>query len=209
MDQHIRAACDLDDGLCFRSWWMYERLGQIMVDVGSQQSPQLIYFGTELRLKDPSKWVIPIELLAGYFFAVVALLFLGWGKRWAPIRADRESHGRLLGRHTREPGGHRGLRRDVIFRLPAFVWFTIAMALPVYFIPRRRLLHALGGLGALALVAWADWPVDSRGVATEVSWSPYYQVRYKRRHMSIDVTISATRECNESTSSVRATTQRT
>ncbi len=51
-----------------------------MIDVGSQQSPQLIYFGTEARVKDPSKWVIPIEMLAGYFFALVALLFVGLGQ---------------------------------------------------------------------------------------------------------------------------------
>ena len=60
-----------------------------MIDVGSQQSPQLIYFGTDARVKDPSKWVVPIELLAAYFFALVALLFVGpgqeMGRRFAAI----------------------------------------------------------------------------------------------------------------------------
>src|SRR5262249_44412080 len=45
----------------------------------------------------------------------------------------------------------------------------------------------LGGLGVLALVVLADWPRDSLGVATEVIWSPYYQVRFKPRYLSIDV----------------------
>ena len=58
----------------------------------------------------------------------------------------------------------------------------------VGFVPRRRWLHALGGLGVLALVAAgrlaagrdSAWP-------TEVIWSPYYQVRFKPRYLSIDV----------------------
>ncbi len=33
----------------------------------------------------------------------------------------------------------------------------------------------------------ADWPRDSLGVPTEVIWSPYYQVRFKPRYLSIDV----------------------
>jgi SAM-dependent methyltransferase len=170
------------------SLWIYERAGQIMVDVGSQQSPQLIYFGTELRLKDPSKWVIPIEVLAGYFFALVALLFLGLGQEMGRRFAIIEN--RLLAYSADILGSLAGIAAFAamsFFRLPAYVWFAITFALGVYFVPRRRLLHAIGGLGALALVAWADWPVDAKGVATEVLWSPYYQVRFKPRYMSIDV----------------------
>jgi SAM-dependent methyltransferase len=170
------------------SWWIYERFGQIMVDVGSQQSPQLIYFGTELRLKDPSKWVIPIELLAGYFFALVALLFLGlgqeMGRRFAVIENRMVAYSAdILG----SLAGIAAFGAMSFFRLPALVWFAIAIALGVYFVPRRRKLHALGGLVVLATVAWADWPSDPKGVATEVVWSPYYQVRFKLRHLSIDV----------------------
>src|SRR6516162_9477814 len=34
--------------------WLYSSSTQVMIDVGSQQSPQLIYFGTDARVKDPS-----------------------------------------------------------------------------------------------------------------------------------------------------------
>ena len=170
------------------SLWVYERFGQIMVDVGSGQSPQLIYFGTDVRLKDPSKWVIPIEILAGYFFALVALLFLGLGQEMG--RRLTVIGNRMVAYSADILGSLAGIVVFGVmsfFRLPAFVWFAIAMALAVGFVPRRRLLHALGGLAAVALVAWADWPMDANGVATEVVWSPYYQVRYKPRYMSIDV----------------------
>jgi SAM-dependent methyltransferase len=73
------------------------------------------------------------------------------------------------------------------FRLPAYAWFAVALALAVYFIPRRRVVHALGGVGAIALVAWADSTTDVQGTPTDVIWSPYYQVRFKQRHLSIDV----------------------
>jgi hypothetical protein len=41
--------------------------GLVMVDVGGQGSPQQIFFGTEYRPKDPSHFVVPIEVLAGLF----------------------------------------------------------------------------------------------------------------------------------------------
>src|SRR5436190_21862312 len=43
----------------------YHKYGQFMIDVGNQSSPQLIYFGTEYRPKDPTHFVIPIEFVAG------------------------------------------------------------------------------------------------------------------------------------------------
>ena len=170
------------------SWWIYDRFGQIMVDVGSQQSPQLIYFGTEVRLRDTSKWVIPIEVLAGYFFALVALLFVGLGQEMGRRFAVIEN--RMAAYSADILGSLAGIALFGVmswFRLPAFAWFVIALAPVVYFIPRRRVLQAIGVLSAVALVAWPDWPVDVRGVPTDVIWSPYYQVRYKPISRSIDV----------------------
>jgi hypothetical protein len=60
--------------------WLYSASDRLMIDVGSQQSPQLIYFGTDARVKDPSKWVVPMELLAAGFFVLIALLFVGLGQ---------------------------------------------------------------------------------------------------------------------------------
>ena len=170
------------------SWWLYDRFGQIMVDVGSQQSPQLIYFGTEVRLRDTSTWVIPIEVLAGYFFALVALLFLGLGQEMGRRFALIEN--RMAAYSADIVGSLAGIALFGVmswFRLPAFAWFAIALAPAVYFIPRRRCLQAIGVIPAVALIAWADWPVDIRGVHTDVIWSPYYQVRYKPKYQSIDV----------------------
>src|SRR5262249_49457443 len=152
----------------------------VMIDVGSQQSPQLIYFGTDARVKDPSKWVVPIEVLAAYFFVLIALLFVGLGQEMGRRFAVIEN--RVVAYTADILGSLSGIAvfgMMSYFRVPATVWFLIALAIGIGFVPRRRWLHVLGGLGVLALVVLADWPRDSLGVATEVIWSPYYQVRFK------------------------------
>jgi SAM-dependent methyltransferase len=168
--------------------WLYSSSTQVMIDVGSQQSPQLIYFGTDARVKDPSKWVVPIELLAGGFFVFIALFFVGlgqeMGRRFAVIQ-DR------LAAYTADIlGSLTGIAAFGVLSylwVPAWVWFAIVLAVALAFIPRRRALHALGAIAAAGLIALADWPRDAMGVETEVTWSPYYQVLYKPRYGSIDV----------------------
>ena len=168
--------------------WAYNSFSQVMVEVGSPQSPQLIYFGTDARVKDPSKWVVPIELLAGYFFALVALLFVGPGQELGRRFAAIEN--RVAAYSANTLGSLAGIAvfgTISYFRTPAWAWFLLALAIAVPLIPRRPWLHALVGLAVLGLVALADRPNDPLGALTEVIWSPYYQVRFKPRYLSIDV----------------------
>src|SRR6266571_5069411 len=50
------------------------------VDVGHQSSPELVYFGTEYHTADLSRYAIPIELICGFFFVVIALALIGPGQ---------------------------------------------------------------------------------------------------------------------------------
>src|SRR4029078_8801829 len=50
------------------------------VDVGNQTSPQQVYFGTEYHSQDLSRYAIPVEVLCGFFFIVIALAFIGPGQ---------------------------------------------------------------------------------------------------------------------------------
>ena len=170
------------------SLWAYNTFSQVVVDVGSQQSPQLIYFGTDGRVRDPTKWVVPIEVLAAYFFVLVALLFIGpgqeMGRRFALI------DNRLMAYTADILGSLAGITvfgLMSVFRVPAWIWFLIALVIGVSFVARSRLIHAVAGLAVLALVGLADWPRDSLGKKTEVLWSPYYQVRFNPLFQSIDV----------------------
>ncbi len=168
--------------------WGYQKFSQVMIDVGSQQSPQLIYFGTDARRKDPSRFVVPIEVLAGFFFVLIALVFVGLGQelgrrlsavpnRVAAYTAD------ILGSLT----GIAAFGLMSYFWTPPLAWFAIALLLGLVFVSRRRWLNALLGLAVLGGIGLADWPRDIQGVETQVIWSPYYQVRYKPRYKSIDV----------------------
>src|SRR5262249_26470266 len=54
---------------------------QRVLDVGHQASPQLVFFGTEERFAGGAdQFVIPIEVLAGFFFLLIALSFVGLGQ---------------------------------------------------------------------------------------------------------------------------------
>ena len=168
--------------------WLYSASTRVMIDVGSQQSPQLIYFGTDARVKDPSKWVVPMELLAAVFFVFIAMLFVGigqeMGRRFAAIEDRVAAYtADILGSLT----GIAAFGLLSYLWVPAWAWFAIALAIGIAFVPRRRAWHAAGALVAVGLIALADWPRDALGVETEVTWSPYYQVLYKPRYRSIDV----------------------
>src|SRR3954447_19341504 len=52
-----------------------------MINVGGQDSPQQVFFGTErFAAPDPSQFVVPIEAMAGTFFVLIALTFVGLGQ---------------------------------------------------------------------------------------------------------------------------------
>jgi hypothetical protein len=168
--------------------WSYQRFNQVMIDVGGQQSPQLIYFGTDTRRNDPSRFVVPIELLAGLFFVLIALVFVGpgqeLGRRFSAVENRVQAYtADILGSLT----GIAVFGLASYLWLPAVAWFALAMAIGIMFVRRGRRLSVVCGLLTLAAVWLTDWPRDSQGVETEVTWSPYYQVKYKPLYKSIDV----------------------
>src|SRR5436190_16929080 len=50
------------------------------LDVGHQASPQLVFFGTEYHSQDLSPYAIPVEVLCGFFFVIIALALIGPGQ---------------------------------------------------------------------------------------------------------------------------------
>src|SRR4051812_11077315 len=49
------------------------------VQVGNTSPPQLVFFGTERPTQDVARFVLPIEVLAGFFFLLIALALIGPG----------------------------------------------------------------------------------------------------------------------------------
>jgi SAM-dependent methyltransferase len=168
--------------------WAYHHFTNVMIDVGSQQSPQLIYFGTDARRKDPSRFVVPIEVLAGLFYVLIALLFVGPGQELG--RRLGAMSNRVVAYTIDILGSLTGIATFGLlsyFWVPAYVWFAIVLAISLLFLGRTRWVSLICGVLVLGGVYLADWPRDDQGVDTEVTWSPYYQVQYKPRYKSIDV----------------------
>ena len=66
---------------------IYSAWRGLAINVGGQGAAQEIFFGTESRNPDVAQFVIPLELIAGVFFLLIALMFVGLGQvpAWVAI----------------------------------------------------------------------------------------------------------------------------
>jgi SAM-dependent methyltransferase len=162
----------------------YQRWGSWMIDVGGQSSPQLIYFGTEYRPRDPSKFVIPIEAVAGGFFVLIALTFVGLGQEMG--RAFDAIPGRITAYTANVFGSLIGIVAFFAaswFRTSPHVWFVVAILLCLYFVRPWRPLQVFSAIGALFIVALVSYGAADHG---QTFWSPYYKIRYTPQTGEID-----------------------
>lgn len=173
------------------------------VDVGNQASPQQVYFGTEYHSQDLSRYAIPVEVLCGFFFIVIALAFLGPGQELG--RALKRWPNRVQAYTLNIVGSIVGIALFAAcswLETRAFWWFLlVAVGLGYfYFISRghrfpRRLLGR-GPLTAvlLLLVVWlASFTPAHDGYQgqreAQQFWSPYYRIDFKRADLSLSVNL--------------------
>jgi SAM-dependent methyltransferase len=160
---------------------VYSRWRGLAVDVGHQlSSAQEVFFGTEYRNPDVAGFVVPIELVAGLFFVLVALLFVGLGQVLG--RALGAYPNRVLG-YTLNIGGSltgiAGFSALSLAQAPPLVWFLISFAGVAYLLWQGRRLTWLRGFLLVASLVAVALPISNLlGVGTETRWSPYYAVVY-------------------------------
>lgn len=155
---------------------------RLLVDVGNQQSPQQIYFGTESAGVGSFGGGVPIEVFAGLFFALIALLFVGPGQ--ALGRAFDALPNRLAAYTTNVAGSLAGIVAFGLVsyaRTPPTVWFALALGPALIFTRRWAGLHALFLLAILYQVG----RTPGAGPADVVAWSPYYKILYKPESKTI------------------------
>jgi len=165
---------------------VYNRYGRVMIDVGGQGSPQQVYFGTEFRARDLSKFVVPLDLLAAVFFALLAFVFLGLGQVMG--RAFNQAPDRLRAYISNILGSLAGI---AIFAVGSYLWttpmlwFAVVLAFWLYFIKRRTLVQLYCGLAVLVIMGFVSYNVtlgspyqtaDHR--FRPLIWSPYYKITY-------------------------------
>ena len=158
---------------------------QDIIDVGRNKlSPQMVFFGTEVRVHDVTRFAIPIELVAGAFFLLVAATMIGLGqllgRRFAAI--GNPVHGYMV-----NVGG--SLAGVLLFQacswwLQPAGWFGLAAAGLLYFLFRdsQRRWWAMGlAIAAPLLVLLPDYLPNGGVIRTnypEEYWSPYYRINY-------------------------------
>ena len=173
------------------------------VDVGNQSSPEQIYFGTEYHSQDLSRYAIPVEVICGFFFLIIALAFIGPGQELG--RALKRWPNRLQAYTLNIAGSLAGI---IIFaacswlEVRAFWWFLlVALGLgyfyfisPVQRFPKRvtgwSLLTALSLLFVVSLAAYVPVHNDYPGQAkARQFWSPYYRIDFKQEDLSLSVNL--------------------
>ena len=158
------------------TYWAHGAFGKVLIDVGGQGSPQQVYFGAEFHSKDPGTFVVPIEAVAGVFFALIALMFVGLGQ--ALGRALGAIPDRIAAYTTNIVGslvGIVGFGLASYLRTPPVVWFAVGLGAWCALVPRRGRAQVLGALAVLLVVAYqGHW----EGTRARVYWSPYYKVSY-------------------------------
>lgn len=171
------------------------------VDVGNQASPQQVYFGAEYHRQDLSRYAIPVEILCGFFFIVIALAFLGPGqelgralKRW-PNRVQAYTLnivGSIVGIFLFAACSWLELSSSWWFLLVAVGLSYFYFISPRHRFPRRVFSWTPVTAALLVLVVWlaAFNPVlDQDQPQSQQFWSPYYRIDFKQADLSLSVNL--------------------
>ena len=155
--------------------YVFTKYSDVMIDVGGQGSPQQIFFGTEYRARDLSRFVVPLEAVAGVFFVFVALAFVGLGQVMG--RAFAALPNRMVAYTVNIAGSLAGIAGFALvsyMRSPPAVWFAVTLALCLYFLPRRTLPQIAAQCAVFVLLALAANALPG----VQEFWSPYYKISY-------------------------------
>ena len=168
-------------------WYLFTHVVPYQINVGGQGSPQQVYFGTEYSGKNLSQFFVPIELLAGLFFTLIALVFVGLGQVMG--RAFDDAPDRLLAYIANIGGSLIGIAAFALasyFATRPVVWFAIVLLLWWYFLKRRNAMQASALVAILVIIGFASYFVSLSAPLQAMSsniltWSPYYKITYMPR----------------------------
>ena len=150
-----------------------------VIDVGAQKTPQEVFFGAEPGLGgelDTTRLAVPIEVLAGGFFVLIALSFVGLGQFMG--RAFEAIPNRVLAYTVDVLGSLAGIAAFGVmslYRAPPEIWFTVVGVVGLRFL--RRLTWSQAGFAVVLVGLIGAWDyADS--IKHSTIWSPYYKVQY-------------------------------
>lgn len=159
--------------------------------VGNPASPQLVFFGTEYGSQDATRFVVPIEVVEGFFFVAVALVMVGPGQELG--RAFTRVGDRLQAYSLNILGSLVGIVLFAIcsqLQLSPPWWFGFIAVLLGYLLvgrgaraPASRVLVVGCLVAVVATTFWTSGAYRSHGeVIGEHIWSPYYRIDYDAKY---------------------------
>ena len=167
---------------------LLRRMSTSIINVGNQASPQMVFFGVEYQAGDVSSFVVPIELLCGYFFLVIALTMVGPGQQLG--RALAKLPNRLEAYTIDILGSLAGI---VLFAACSFMelspawWFAFVVAGLTYFLRPPATWRAAALAVPSVLVVGLSVAPSLIGLLE--MWSPYYRVSYRPEQGLIGVNL--------------------
>jgi hypothetical protein len=155
-----------------------------LVHVGDQGSPQMVYFGTEHPHTDLAQFFVPIELLGGIFFVLIALVFVGPGQELG--RAFNSLANPIQAYIFNILGSLSGIALFAAccwLELPPLWWFLPVAGIIGWWLFRGSCLRdvwvrwaLLGGILVAVSVRSGTFSVADQ--VRVFSWSPYYRIMY-------------------------------
>jgi len=164
--------------------------------VGNQANPDVVFFGTEFSAVYTPPFTIPIEVVVGLFFVLIAALMVGPGQEMG--RAFNRVPNRTTAYSANLLGSLAGIGLFAAFsylRLPPIIWFGLAATMIAYLIvredpdaarvsdpeamppkPSSAVPLALLGITVL-MTAFTSGFFPGQG-GSRTTWSPYYRVDY-------------------------------
>jgi spermidine synthase len=181
-----------------------DRMEQV-VEVGNQQSPQLIFFGTEYNKNlAPDRFVIPIEAVEGIFFFLSALAMVGPGQQLG--RSLVRLPNRVQAYTINILGSVVGVGLFSVFswlQLSPGWWFLLVVLGLGYFlfVLPIGVWQMVRGMLLAAIVVLAAATGLMMGPDQEEFWSPYYRIDFNHQDSQIVVNLLAHQQMTSRNSS--------
>src|SRR5262249_46120411 len=122
-----------------------------VINVGGQEAPQQVFLGTEpFQAPDPSRFVVPIEAVAGAFFGLIALTFVGLGQVMG--RAFDAIPNRVAAYTVDVLGSLSGIAAFGLLSwlwTPPALWFAVVLLVGMRLLPRPSWRQAACAVGVL------------------------------------------------------------